>query len=511
MNFKLLLLLVSYVLIITTTTNASSSSSPTSNFYPKLPRLSPIIGNRFFLRHLNHQSSLAVSNIPPNYKLFLYNQTLDHFNYQPESYTTFQQRYYVNSKYWGGSNANAPIFAYLGAESPIDGDIPYIGSLVENASSFKALIVFIEHRYYGKSIPYGSWMAVKKNTSRLGYFHSAQAIADYAEILLYIKKTYQAPKSPIIVIGGSYGGMLASWFRLKYPHIALGALASSAPILYFDDITPQTAYFQIASNNFREASDSCYQTIKQSWSEIDRVAAMANGLSILSNKFNTCSPLQRSSELSSYLNLIYLTASQYNSPPTYQVSVICNGIDDNKSGDILDKIFSGISAYDPRANCYVNSPIPPADADTNEAWSWQTCSDMVFPIGVGNDTMFPATPFDLTYLINYCKRRYGVPPRPDWATTYYGGHNIKLDLYRFGSNIIFTNGLKDPYSAGGVLEDINKSIFALKTTNGSHCLDLVPENTATDPNWLVQQRQTSARIVKNWIDQYNADLKTFKI
>ena len=28
--------------------------------------------------------------------------------------------------------------------------------------------------------------------------------------------------------------VLASWFRLKYPHIALGAVAASAPILYFD-------------------------------------------------------------------------------------------------------------------------------------------------------------------------------------------------------------------------------------------------------------------------------------
>ena len=46
---------------------------------------------------------------------------------------------------------------------------------------------------------------------------------------------------------------------------------------------------------------------------------------------------------------------------------------------------------------------------------------------------------------------------------------------------------------------------------GSHCLDLDPEDRATDPYWLVQQRQTSIRIVKNLIDQYNADLKYFKI
>lgn len=45
--------------------------------------------------------------------------------------------------------------------------------------------------------------------------------------------------------------VLASWFRLKYPHIALGALASSAPILYFDDITPQNGYHSIVTKDFR--------------------------------------------------------------------------------------------------------------------------------------------------------------------------------------------------------------------------------------------------------------------
>ncbi|KDO35830.1 hypothetical protein CISIN_1g036711mg, partial [Citrus sinensis] len=107
------------------------------------------------------------------------------------------------------------------------------------------------HRYYGKSIPFGSREEALKNASTLGYFNSAQAVTDYAEILLYIKEKFNARHSPVIVIGGSYGGMLATWFRLKYPHVALGALASSAPILYFDDITPQNGYYSIVTRDFR--------------------------------------------------------------------------------------------------------------------------------------------------------------------------------------------------------------------------------------------------------------------
>ena len=52
----------------------------------------------------------------------------------------------------------------------------------------------------------------------------------------------------------------------------------------------------------------------------------------------------------------------------------------------------------------------------------QTCSEMVIPIGIGNDTMFEPIPFNLTRYAEGCKEQYGVSPRPHWVTTYYGGH-----------------------------------------------------------------------------------------
>lgn len=39
--------------------------------------------------------------------------------------------------------------------------------------------------------------------------------------------------------------------RLKYPHITIGALASSAPILQFEDIVPPETFYNIVSNDFR--------------------------------------------------------------------------------------------------------------------------------------------------------------------------------------------------------------------------------------------------------------------
>lgn len=39
--------------------------------------------------------------------------------------------------------------------------------------------------------------------------------------------------------------------RLKYPHVAIGALASSAPILQFEDIVPPETFYNLVSNDFK--------------------------------------------------------------------------------------------------------------------------------------------------------------------------------------------------------------------------------------------------------------------
>ncbi|KAK4358642.1 hypothetical protein RND71_020871 [Anisodus tanguticus] len=481
-------------------TKTSISSKP-----HKIPRLTPLPKN--IIQDPNTITSSS-SNLPKEFETYYYNQTLDHFNYGPKSYSIFKQRYIINSKYWGGSNSSSPIFAYLGAEAPIDGDILGIGFLTDFAPRFKALLVYMEHRYYGKSRPFGTMEEVLKDEDTRGYFNSEQAIADYAELLLHIKEKYSAQNSPIIVIGGSYGGMLASWFRMKYPHIALGALASSAPILYFDNITPQNGYYSIVSKDFKEASKSCYRTIRKSWSIIDKIASRKNGLSYLSRKFKTCSHLNDSFELKDYLDTTYAKVAQYNNPPSYPVTVVCGGIDGAPKGShILDRIFAGIVAHQGNQSCYNTSNIP---NETSLGWEWQTCSEMVMPIGRGKkDTMFFSSPFNLDDFIDDCKSKYGVSPRPHWITTYYGGHDIKLILHKFASNIIFSNGLRDPYSCAGVLKNISHSLQAVYTRNGSHCLDILSAKP-TDPEWLTMQRNTEVEIIEGWITKYHADLNALK-
>jgi len=40
---------------------------------------------------------------------------------------------------------------------------------------------------------------------------------DYVDLINFIKVKYNAQDRAVIVWGGSYGGMLAAWLRMKYP------------------------------------------------------------------------------------------------------------------------------------------------------------------------------------------------------------------------------------------------------------------------------------------------------
>ena len=64
------------------------------------------------------------------------------------------------------------------------------GFVVEDLSQhFNALIIFIEHRYYGQSLPFGA--DSYKDAQHLQYLSSQQALADFASVITELKVRMQ--------------------------------------------------------------------------------------------------------------------------------------------------------------------------------------------------------------------------------------------------------------------------------------------------------------------------------
>jgi len=55
-------------------------------------------------------------------------------------------------------------------------------------------------------MPYGSGEAAYKDANSLASLTSEQALADFATLVIDLKKNLSAEASPVVLFGGSYGG-----------------------------------------------------------------------------------------------------------------------------------------------------------------------------------------------------------------------------------------------------------------------------------------------------------------
>ncbi|KFD51388.1 hypothetical protein M513_07793 [Trichuris suis] len=236
---------------------------------------------------------------------------VDHFSYDMNA--TFRLRYLINTEHW--HSKIGPMFFYCGNEGSVEVFAQNAGFIWDNAEAFNAMVVFAEHRYYGRSLPFGNM-----SRNMLGKLSSSQALADFALLISHLKSTFgSAVYLPVIAFGGSYGGMLAAWMRIKYPHLIDGALAASAPVAQFPGLTPCSAFRDITSEVFRNTSNSCAVSISRSWKVIRKLGATTEGRQKLIDIFKLCSESgvalkNNVTQLVNWLSDIYSTLAMVNYP-----------------------------------------------------------------------------------------------------------------------------------------------------------------------------------------------------
>ncbi|KAM9820309.1 lysosomal Pro-X carboxypeptidase [Neosynchiropus ocellatus] len=403
-----------------------------------------------------------------------------------------------------------------------------------------AMLVFAEHRYYGESLPFGQ--DSYSDSKHLNYLTSEQALADFAVLIQNLKQTVPgAADSPVIAVGGSYGGMLAAWFRMKYPHVVIGALASSAPIWQFPGLVPCGEFSRVVTRDFSRSGVNCDVNIRRSWKAIDNMTSTDAGLRWLSGEFSLCSPLKdkvdgvlfKSWLQETWVNLAmvdYPYPSDFLQPlPGWPIQVVCKSLA-FRSAVSDQQLLRGVAQA---AKVYYNFTGGSSCLNTSETatgslgirgWFYQlsgspgrssgpptvvaacplrapsaglqACTEMVMPMcSDGVQDMFEPQEWDFQAFSDMCKATFGVRPRPAWAHAVYGGKDIGSH-----SNIVFSNGDLDPWSAGGVAVNISDSLVSILIRDGAHHLDLRYAN-AQDPPSVRAARALELQYFQQWIKQ----------
>ncbi|CAK4635397.1 unnamed protein product [Aphanomyces euteiches] len=438
-------------------------------------------------------------------------QTLDHFT---AHHATYQQRYFTCAEHW--KSPDGPIFFYTGHESNAEEFLKATGLMWENAAEFGALLVFAEHRYFGKSFPK---VENASYVESLRFLSSEQALADYAVLIRHLKTTLGAKESPVIAFGGSYAGMLAAWLRMKYPFVLDGSIASSVPLLAFDwdrpDFDPK-AYGRNTTFVGTAAAGSpgaCIPNIRRAQSVIKDFGGSQDGRLALSKALRLCYPPSSQEEaiaVSDSLVDTYSSLAEANFPfpstffgdfPAYPYQVACSYLNESTLDDLtlLDRFRASVGVAlnsSGQLACIDWNATQPIESEN--LWAYLQCSELYAPIfdHEGVDDFFRPHETNVTEDAAECKAKWGVDLRPDWAKTVYGG----LDGIKSASNIVFTNGNFDPFSGYGISKSLSPSLLAIPIDGGAHHLDLMFSNE-NDPPSVRAARQIQRREIRKWIAQ----------
>lgn len=466
--------------------------------------------NSVFLQANSFQIVANTNYKPPDEKY--HSQLLDHFN--PTVNTRFQQRYLISTEYW--DNNGGPIFFYTGNEGNIETFANNTGFMWDIAPQFHAMLVFAEHRYYGKSNPYPNTALNSSSIDKFAQFTADQALADFAELITFLKSSYpRAAFSKVVAFGGSYGGMLAAWFRIKYPHIVDGSIAASAPVAMFLPLVKCEAFNQAITDSFAASANGkqCVDTIRNSYKSLISVASEKTGLNYISETFNLCSPFKNISQIDSLQNWMesgwgnvamgnYPYPTSFLNPmPKWPVSAVCDRLSIKKPSQkqAVASLANAVQIffnYTGAVKCLdLNAEIVP-DISGN-FWFFQTCTEFPMPFCAdGKNDMFRPVNWTLESYSTTCKQTFGVAPRPKWPIINFGGHDVKS-----ATNIVFSNGALDPWRVGGIFDSYyNRGITAIMIDKGAHHLDLRHANPL-DPPSVVSARKVEVLEILKWVSK----------
>lgn len=464
----------------------------------------------------HHQSHRHGYKSDPAFTEKYFSQTLDHFNFNSWN-TTFDQRYLITDLYW--NKGKGPIFFYTGNEGDIWAFALNSGFITQLAAEQEALVIFAEHRYYGKSLPFGK---DSFTVPQVGLLTVEQALADYAVMITELKEQLEAENCPVIVFGGSYGGMLSVYMRLKYPNIVAGALAVSAPILSTAGLGDSRQFFKDVTTDFENVASECRNAVRGAFHQLKELAEKQEYRRIQSalSLCNVPSSAEDIHQLNGLLRNAFTTMAMLDYPysthfmgdmPANPVKVACENMmggpdllaNLRDTAGIVYNSTGKLTCFDLYA-LYVQCADPTGCGlgFNSLAWDYQACTEVNLCYESNNVTdMFPPMAFTEKDRMQYCLKRWSVVPKPKWLEVQYWG-----DALSAASNIIFSNGDLDPWANGGVRKSLSSSLIAVNIAGGAHHLDLRGSNDA-DPESVIKARKMEGELISQWVKMETKRLK----
>ncbi|KAF0691060.1 Aste57867_17641 [Aphanomyces stellatus] len=436
-------------------------------------------------------------------------QPLDHTDAANKK--TWKQRYHFNNAWFKG--AGSPVFVYINGENVADPASTTSPSYFMNelAQKYGALVVSVEHRFYGKSQPTGDL-----TNESLKYLTMGQALADLANFQDYFVGQQNLTKAnKWVTFGGSYPGMLSGFAKSKYPERFAGSIASSAPINtkvdfyeYADVVASALKYY---------GGDACVDTVAAGAKAVHDLLAStkAEDAATFTKLFNPCAPIKNDADRMTVESLVFGNFQgivQYNGLQEETVAGTCKFFADVANGATpLDKIALFTRNHWDARKCtgsdYDTENITPF-LDTKPSdnimrqWIYQTCAEFGFAQSTATAKsfwkVFSYNTVDRAYT-ELCKRVYAITnteERTAATRQTYGALKINVE------NVAWPNGNIDPWHAlsfDNTTVPVNTNSDHIFIDGTAHCADMYNRKYNLAPQWAMNR--VEANVVKFLADK----------
>lgn len=414
-------------------------------------------------------------------------QLIDHNN---PSTGTFKQRYYIDETF---STANDdPVFFYICGESECT-KRALNGAIRDYAQQYHAKLVALEHRYYGESIPLSSF-----STQDLGYLTTENALDDLAYFQLHLRNEKNW-KGQWIAFGGSYPGSLSAYYRLKFPSLVAGSLASSAPVMAKED------FFEYDTHVTKVTGPQCAEHIRQAVSAVE--ATLTDEI-----KLNQMKALFDASEVDDPVDFLYLIADtgaaavQYGKRDSFCLALSSSSTPLEGYAEFAKNLYKsmGVSAVEMTAQGAMSEvPSEYKNGIGMRQWYYQSCTEYGYWQNANPDPSQStrSSLINLDYHRQVCQRLFGID-KPANTTAFNNTYYYPL-MDELVSNIYFTNGAHDPWSLLSLGEKngnaINTKLTYYLIEGAAHCDDL-HKPTASDSKSLQDARNTMSSLIGTWLN-----------
>jgi len=428
---------------------------------------------------------------------------LDHFD--PHNSITFNMKFMFNEEFFGGDGY--PIFILVGGEWDINYRWLLAGNMYEMARENKGYQIYTEHRYYGETKIFDEF-----TTENLRFLNIDQALADLAYFIVEMKKQARFANSKVILYGGSYAANMVMWFKKRYPHLVVGSVASSGPILAKVDYTE---YLEVVHEAFLlEGGEQCISHIRRGIDDTLAALRTESGRRMVEQAYRLCDPLNYDNvfDMGYFAGLItwsFSGAVQRARPGTLLDA--CNHFQAGTFGSTpMEQIGGFIAAiqglsgngcwvitYDALLNAY-------SGRTNSRAWYYQTCTEYgFFQTAPRSGTVFDGLKWlDVDFYTDICLKNFDSRFNKDFILA--AADRVNLVFGGLGpevNNTINIHGYIDPWRALGVYkEDISETSPTFTVNRASHCFDMQAW-LRTDTIQMTAVQQRARRIVASWLSQ----------